>query len=777
MAIYMGTAGDDSLVGSSGNDELMGMEGHDTLRGGTGDDLIHAGLDNDSVDGGTGIDTVRLGGYRSDYEVTWNATTKTYTLVNLATGFTTTTKGVERFEFSSEYWGAAYNWGNLIPGATTGDGYRLIGTADNNLLEGSAGFDYLSGGEGDDVLNGFEQNDSLYGGGGHDLLHAGWGNDVLDGGTGIDTVRLGGYRSDYEVTWNATTKTYTLVNLATGFTTTTKGVERFEFSAEYWGAAYNWGNLIPGATTGDGYRLIGTADNNLLEGSAGFDYLSGGEGDDVLNGFEQNDTLYGGGGHDLLHAGWGNDVIDGGTGIDTVRLGGYRSDYEVTWNASTKTYTLVNLGTGFTTTTKGVERFEFSAEYWGAAYNWGNLIPGATTGDGYRLIGTADNNLLEGSAGFDYLSGGEGDDVLNGFEQNDTLYGGGGHDLLHAGWGNDVLDGGTGIDTVRLGGYRSDYEVTWNASTKTYTLVNLGTGFTTTTKGVERFEFSAEYWGAAYNWGNLIPGATTGDGYRLIGTADNNLLEGSAGFDYLSGGEGDDVLNGFEQNDSLYGGGGHDLLHAGWGNDVIDGGTGIDTVRLGGYRSDYEVTWNATTKTYTLVNLATGFTTTTKGVERFEFSAEYWGAAYNWGNLIPGATTGDGYRLIGTADNNLLEGSAGFDYLSGGEGDDVLNGFEQNDSLYGGGGDDLLHAGWGNDIVDGGIGIDTVRLGGYRSDYDVAWNATTKTYTLVNLGTGYSTTVKAVERFEFADGALDAASLLMVQPLGVAAPSPGGLFA
>ncbi|MCD6077287.1 MAG: Hemolysin-type calcium-binding protein, partial [Ramlibacter sp.] len=101
MAIYMGTAGDDSLVGSSGNDELMGMEGHDTLRGGTGDDLIHAGLDNDSVDGGTGIDTVRLGGYRSDYAVTWNATTKTYTLVNLATGFTTTTKGVERFEFSS----------------------------------------------------------------------------------------------------------------------------------------------------------------------------------------------------------------------------------------------------------------------------------------------------------------------------------------------------------------------------------------------------------------------------------------------------------------------------------------------------------------------------------------------------------------------------------------------------------------------------------------------------------------------------------------------------
>ncbi|MCC2634485.1 MAG: putative Ig [Ramlibacter sp.] len=210
MAIYTGTAGDDSLVGSTGDDELNGLEGNDTVRGGSGNDTLHAGWGNDYVDGGAGIDTVVLGGYRADYDVSWNATAKTYTLVHRASGFTTTTK-----------WGSSYDWGNLIPDATAGDGYRLIGTADNNLLEGSAGFDYLSGGEGDDILNGFQQNDSLYGGGGNDTLHAGWGNDYVDGGAGIDTVVLGGYRADYDVSWNATAKTYTLVHRASGFTTTT----------------------------------------------------------------------------------------------------------------------------------------------------------------------------------------------------------------------------------------------------------------------------------------------------------------------------------------------------------------------------------------------------------------------------------------------------------------------------------------------------------------------------------------------------------------------------
>jgi Ca2+-binding RTX toxin-like protein len=739
MAMYMGTAGDDSLVGGAGNDELQGLEGNDTLRGGLGDDTLYAGFGSDSIDGGAGTDTVMLGGYRSDYDISWSATSKTYTLVHRYSGFTTTTKGVELFQFSAESWGSPYNWGNLIPDATTGDGYRLTGTAGADLLQGSAGFDYLNGGDGDDVLNGFDQNDTLYGGLGNDTLYAGFGNDVVDGGTGTDTVMLGGYRSDYDISWSASSKTYTLVHRYSGFTTTTKGVELFQFSAESWGSPYNWGNLIPDATTGDGYRLTGTAGADLLQGSAGFDYLNGGDGDDVLNGFDQNDTLYGGLGNDTLYAGFGNDVVDGGTGTDTVMLGGYRSDYDISWSATSKTYTLVHRYSGFTTTTKGVELFQFSAESWGSPYNWGNLIPDATTGDGYRLTGTAGADLLQGSAGFDYLNGGDGDDVLNGFDQNDTLYGGLGNDTLYAGFGNDVVDGGTGTDTVMLGGYRSDYDISWSATAKTYTLVHRYSGFTTTTKGVELFQFSAESWGSPYNWGNLIPDATTGDGYRLTGTAGADLLQGSAGFDYLNGGDGDDVLNGFDQNDTLYGGLGNDTLYAGFGNDVVDGGTGTDTVMLGGYRSDYDISWSATARTYTLVHRYSGFSTTTKGVELFQFSAESWGSPYNWGNLIPDATTGDGYRLTGTAGADLLQGSAGFDYLNGGDGDDVLNGFDQNDTLYGGLGNDTLYAGFGNDVLDGGAGTDTVMLGGYRSDYDISWSATAKTYTLVHHYSGFTT--------------------------------------
>jgi hypothetical protein len=80
--------------------------------------------------------------------------------------------------------------------------------------------------------------------------------------------------------------------------------------------------------------------------------------------------------------------------------------------------------------------------------------------------------------------------------------------------------------------------------------------------------------------------------------------------------------------------------------------------------------------------------------------------------------------------------------------------------------------------VDGGAGIDTVVLGGYRADYDVSWNATAKTYTLVHRASGFTTTAKAVEEFGFGDGTWNAGDLLAAGPVGVAAAAPqDSLFA
>src|SRR5205085_1606825 len=111
-----------------GHDPLFpGADANDTLLGGAGNDTIYAGIGNDSVDGGADTDTLNLFGSRADYDVTWNATTRTYTLLHAPTGFTTTAKGVEFFHFAGDFPSTTYDWGNLV--ADAGDGLTLKGTA------------------------------------------------------------------------------------------------------------------------------------------------------------------------------------------------------------------------------------------------------------------------------------------------------------------------------------------------------------------------------------------------------------------------------------------------------------------------------------------------------------------------------------------------------------------------------------------------------------------------------------------------------------------------
>jgi len=100
-----------------------------------------------------------------------------------------------------------------------------------------------------------------------------------------------------------------------------------------------------------------------------------------------------------LWGGLGNDLVDGGAGMDMVRFGGSRWEYQVSWDAATRSYTVV--GASGTTTVTGVEQFQFGWE----TYNWSNLVAGA--GDGLILVGTTGNDMLQGSAGYDSLNGGK----------------------------------------------------------------------------------------------------------------------------------------------------------------------------------------------------------------------------------------------------------------------------------------------------------------------------------------------------------------------------------
>ncbi|PLX37429.1 MAG: hypothetical protein C0606_03750, partial [Hyphomicrobiales bacterium] len=171
---------------------------------------------------------------------------------------------------------------------------------DNGVTELS-----IDAGDGYDTVIGSSGDDSIFGGTGFDSLVGGDGNDILEGDGGLDTIE-------------------------------------------------------------------GGAGNDTIDGGAWDDSLSGGSGDDVilgqggkdaLDGGTGNDTLDGGAWNDTLTGGAGNDVIDGGDGNDVVIFSGDWTDYTITYDAGTDTYTVVDNRPGSpdgTDTVTGVETFQFA---------------------------------------------------------------------------------------------------------------------------------------------------------------------------------------------------------------------------------------------------------------------------------------------------------------------------------------------------------------------------------------------------------------------------------
>ena len=91
------------------------------------------------------------------------------------------------------------------------------------------------------------------------------------------------------------------------------------------------------------------------------------------------------------------------------------------------------------------------------------------------------------------LAGGDFGDILSGLGGDDALWGHGGNDFLYGGAGNDTLRGGDGADTAIYSGNRSDYTITYNSATQTFTLVDTRGGSpdgTDTATGIETFSFN-----------------------------------------------------------------------------------------------------------------------------------------------------------------------------------------------------------------------------------------------------------------------------------------------
>ncbi len=172
--------------------------------------------------------------------------------------------------------------------------------------------------------------------------------------------------------------------------------------------------------------------------------ITGGAGDDTITGHTTGARIDGGAGNDQITGVDGNDFLIAGDGDDSVT---------------------------------------------GAA---GNDTLYGISGDN-TLDGGAGNDIAVGGTGSDTVTGGDGDDVVVGLDGADVLSGGAGDDILYGAAGDDTLDGGSGTDMAVWVGNLIDYDVSYDASTATFTITdeNAGNGDgTDIVTGVETFWFN-----------------------------------------------------------------------------------------------------------------------------------------------------------------------------------------------------------------------------------------------------------------------------------------------
>ncbi|WP_167599140.1 cadherin domain-containing protein [Chlorobaculum sp. 24CR] len=252
--VFTGGDYDDSFVGGGGDDTLSGGAGNDTLYGGDGDDSVDGGDGDDEIIGGSGNGNDHyIGGTDSDTIVYGSAKAGIY--VNLDAGeagslewFDTVTDSLVP-DYSDDPAEIGYDTLTGIENVEAGDyADRIIGSSDDN---------WLQGGDGNDTIEGLGGNDKIIGGGG-------------DG----DTVVFSGSLSDYDVSYNSTTQTFTIQDMKAGRdgTDTVSEVEHFLFGTDEYDA-YHLMNL-DAAVAATGGSSGGISAGEMLAGVAGLGLLA-----------------------------------------------------------------------------------------------------------------------------------------------------------------------------------------------------------------------------------------------------------------------------------------------------------------------------------------------------------------------------------------------------------------------------------------------------------------------------------------------------------------------
>ncbi|MBR1249457.1 M10 family metallopeptidase C-terminal domain-containing protein [Bradyrhizobium sp. AUGA SZCCT0169] len=146
-------------------------------------------------------------------------------------------------------------------------------------------------------------------------------------------------------------------------------------------------------------------------------------------------------------------------------------------------------------------------------------------------------------------------------------------------------------------------------------------------------------------------------------------------------------------------------------------------------------------------------------------------------NLNPGASSitsntqlaylGNGHYAAGNIYNAYLFNGDARSYIDnaiGGSGNDAITGNVIANTLNGGGGNDTLIGGAGNDTIVGGSGTDVAVFSAARSNYLIAYNSATQTFTVVDQRSSGqfdgADSLSGVENFQFSDGTFASTTFL-----------------
>ena len=352
------------------------------------------------------------------------------------------------------------------------------------------------------------------------------------------------------------------------------------------------------------------------------------------------------------------------------------------------------------------------------------IIENATTGGGNdtiignqyanTLTGNAGADLLYGATGHDWLTGGSGVDTLYGGSGDDSLFGGADNDRMFSESGNDYMKGGAGNDTL------------------------FGDSGVDTMMGDDGDDRIVVYTTSTFGGAVFFGGVGT-DVFEMNGTGTLDLRNST--------------LTGFEELE----------FFANSSSDKTVRITGAQAVALGtAARIDGNNSADSDDVLY--IHLADSATT---ALDMSGWIMQDWSQSSNNNDFLGVLGGAAAETVTGTSRNDFISLGGGADVGYGGAGNDTLKGGAGNDTLYGGSGIDQLHGEDGDDLLYGaatastsvfygGSGGDVFYkasgttsgnseswYGGDGTDWLVWTNSTIGSTRVVNLATGFITSVSS----------------------------------